>query len=215
MAISEKQRQKKLGKKTKKKNQSLAKRKKEGTGIILSKRKAVSYAAYPLYECLMPNGLFKIGIGSVLISRKAPNGLIAVGIFVVDVFCLGVKNASFKVLTKFDYEKQIKESLITSHEGQAFEAVDPACIKKLLEGAVAYSEELGFTHHPEYKNAKDIFGDIDSSSCPVNYNYGKDGKPFYFRGPKETPALAKKIVNQLHEHCGEGGYDYMLMVGEG
>lgn len=211
MANTAKQRQKKLERKAKRKRHILAKKNK---GISLAKSIAASYSNQPIYECLVPDGLFEIGIGNLIVSRKAQNDNIAVSVFVVDVFCLGVKNVLFRVLSEVDYENKLKSSLMASHEGQAFESIHPACAKKLLEGAVTYAEKLGFSCHPDYKNAKDIFGDIDSSSCSVKYTYGKDGKPFYIRGPNETVIKAKKIVNQLHQRCGEGGFDYLVMLDE-
>jgi hypothetical protein len=86
--------------------------------------------------------------------------------------------------------------------------------KKLIEGAIHYAEELGFSPHRDYHNAKNIFGDIDPSVCPVKYTYGKDGKPFYIRGPNESSSQASKIVDQLHTRCGEGNYNYLVTLGE-
>ena len=57
------------------------------------------------------------------------------------------------------------------------------------------------------KNAKEIFGDIDASVCPVKYIYGKDGKPFYMNGPYESPADVQKIINTLTEKCGVNGFN--------
>ncbi len=211
MAISAKQRQKRLERKAKKRKQLLAKK---NMNISLSKSKVASYSNQPIHECLAPDGLFEIGLGNVIVSRKAPKGNIAVSAFVVDVFCLGVKNALFRVLSEFDYDT-LKTSLMAAHEDQAFESIHPACARKLLEGAVAYAEELGFSCHPDYVNAKGTFGDIDPSGCPVKYTYGKDGKPFYIRGPNETMAEAQRIINQLYQRCGEGGFDYLMMIDEG
>ena len=83
--------------------------------ISLLKSKAASYSNQPIYECLVPDGLFEIGLGNVIVSRKAPKGNIAVSAFVVDVFCLGVKNAFFRILSEFDYDT-LKTSLMASHE---------------------------------------------------------------------------------------------------
>jgi len=212
MAISSKQRQKKLERKRKKKKGLLAKKNKD---ISVSQSKAANYASLPIYECLVPDALFEIGIGNVIVSRRTPTGNITFGAFLVDVFCLGVKSAFLTVVREFDYENKVKASLMMSDELQTFESIHPECAKKLVEGAMAYAKELGFSHHQDYENAKNIFGDIVSSNCPVKYKYGKDGKPFYIRGPNETMAEAKEIVNQLHQRCGEDGFDYLVILGEG
>ena len=71
MAISAKQRQKRLERKAKKRKQLLAKK---NMDISLSKSKVASYSNQPIYECLAPDGLFEIGLGNVIVSRKAPKG---------------------------------------------------------------------------------------------------------------------------------------------
>ena len=122
---------------------------------------------------------------------------------------LGVKNSFFKVYDRYDYDNTLKPQLTATHEGQRFENVDPACARKFIEGAIAYAEAFGFPPHPDYKNAFNIFGDIDSSGCAVEYTYGKDGKPFYISGPHESPAMVRRIIDQLHQKCGEDGFHYL------
>ena len=206
MAINAKQRQKKLEKKNKKRK--LVK-KSLGSGVRL-KDKALNYAKFPIHECIVPNSLFETGLGNVIVARRSPEGAIAISAFVVDVYCLGVKNALFNVSSEFEYEHTIKPRLI--HEGQPFEKVHPACARKLIEGAIVYAKELGFSPHRDYKDAQGIFGNVDASACPVKYNYGNDGKPYYIRGPNESTAQAKKIIDQLHKKCGEGNYNYLAML---
>jgi len=58
------------------------------------------------------------------------------------------------------------------------------------------------------KIGKEIFGDIDASVCPVKYEYGKDGKPFYMNGPYESHADVQKIINTLTEKCGVNGFEH-------
>ena len=126
---------------------------------------------------------------------------------------MGVKNALFTITSELEYERTIKPRLIADHDGQYFERTHVACTKKLIEGAVRFAEELGFSPHPDYRNAKRILDNVDIATCPVKYTYGKDGKPFYVQGPNESPYQSKKIVEKLHIKCDEGGYDYLVFVG--
>ena len=84
-------------------------------------------------------GLFDLGMGSVIISRKMPNGEIGFGVFLVDVFCLGVKDAFFSVRPQGEYESFIEE--IREREG--LKPAEPACAVKLIENAAAYARDLG------------------------------------------------------------------------
>lgn len=211
MSISEKQRQKKLAKKNKKRKLT-----KSLLNIVDEQRlSSSSYAEFPIHECFVPNTLFEIGIGYVIVTRKTPTGLIAISAFVVDVYCLGVKNALFKVSNEFEYENTIKPQLMGPNEEAEFENIHQNCARKLVEGAVLYARELGFPPHRDYKQAQKLFGDIDVNSCPVKYTYGKDGKPLYIRGPNESTSQTKQIVDKLSRKCGEGNFDYLLMLDDG
>ena len=147
-------------------------------------------------------------------TRRTSDGLIAISAFVVDVYCLGVKNALFKVSSEFEYENTVKPQLMGASEEALFENIHQNCARKLVEGAVLYAKELGFQAHRDYKDAQKIFGDIDINSCPVKYTYGKDGKPYYIRGPNESVSQAKRIVDKLSKKCGEGNFDYLIMQDE-
>jgi hypothetical protein len=208
MALSEKQKRKKLDKKNKKRQLN---KKLSSKGAQLSHKES-TYGGFPIHECLVTNSLFETGIGYVIVTRKTTGGNIAVTVFVLDVYCLGVKNALFKFTSESEYENTVKPRLKESSGDDQFEYIHPTCAKKLVEGAVLYAQELGFSPHPDYKDVKGIFGNIDPDLCPVKYTYGKDGKPFYIRGPNESTVQAKKIVTQLGKRCGEGNFDYLVML---
>ena len=204
MAISEQQRQKKLAKKKQKRKATV----KQTTP---SMKKAKAYASYPIHECLIPDDLFNSGIGELVVTRRIPNGNIAMSAFVIDVFCLGVKDAMFMVLPENEYEHKIKGRM-SATGGRGFEKLHQSCAKKLLDGVVNYAKELGFNPHPDYKNANEIFGNIDASVCPVKYTYGKDGKPFYMSGPYESPTDIQRIIYTLTKKCGAGGFNTIIRL---
>lgn len=210
MALSERQRQKKLAKQKEKRKSAL----KSTVGSLAhpAMDQAILYSKYPIYECLMPVNLFESGIGNVIVAKKTAEGFIAVSAFLVDVFCLGVKDAFFRLMTEDEYENQVKEGSRHSHGGD-FEKIHQACAKKLIDGAVEYADKLGFKSHPDYKNAVNIFKGVDAGACPVAYVYGKDGKPFYMSGPYESAARSEKIVDTLRKKCGEDGFHYLVGIG--
>lgn len=211
MTLDARHRQKKLEKR-KKKRQLM---KKSGSMALGATNKARHYAKHPISECLVPSGLFDTGLGNIIVTRRLPNEEIALSSFVVDVFCLGVKNAFFKVASEQDYLNKIKPRLVESHGGRHFENTHPSCVRKIIEGAVDYAGALGFSYHRDYKNARDIFGDTDASACPVKYEFGQEGKPMYIRGPNESVSQARRIVDQLNRRCGEGNFHYLVSFENG
>lgn len=204
MATSEQKRQKKL--KKRKQKQNLAKKL---SNTVSSKNPVTLYSKYPIHECLVPENLFDTGIGTIIISRRSQFGEIGIIAFVVDVFCLGVKNAMFTIADENKYETVIKPQMTQNHESD-FENIHPSCVRSLIEGSVEYAQELGFSAHPDYRKYKAFFDDIDKSICPEKYTFGQNGKPFYINGPYETPQQSERIVNQLRKVCGVGNFEYMM-----
>jgi hypothetical protein len=83
----------------------------------------------------------------------------------------------------------------------------------LVEGAVRYALDLGLPSHADYRKAKLIFGDISGETCPEQYTFGKDGKPFFFSGPYDSPARCEQILRTLRNHCGPEGYHFVTPAG--
>jgi hypothetical protein len=107
MGGTENKRQKKLAQKKSKRKKALLHKKKVGDfpGIVAAEKLFLNSVNEPLYECCASAEIFDVGIGDVLISRRrARDGLIAASIFLVDIFCLGVKNAMFHLMPPFGHE---------------------------------------------------------------------------------------------------------------
>jgi hypothetical protein len=210
MALDARKRQQKLAKKAAKRKAVVAAKKTLGEvgGVVSHRRHAVPVAGAPIHECLVPESLFDIGIGNVIVSRKLPNGFIGAAFFLVDVFCLGIKDAFYDVLSPAEYDYRV-----SGLEHETFRAIHPTCARKLVEGAEAYALDLGFNPHPDYQRTRQIFGDLDATACPTHYVFGKDGKPFFMSGPYDTPARCRHIIDTLTRRCGPEGFHFTV-VGE-
>ncbi|GAB4254084.1 MULTISPECIES: hypothetical protein [Deferrisoma] len=201
MARDEKRRQKALQKKAAKRKAKKAPRAGTGGG-----RKPSVPADAPVHECLVPEELFEQGLGNVVVARRLPDGHIAAGVFLVDVYCLGVKGAFLARYTLEEYRHHM-DHLAEIHR---LRSEDPAAVRKLVEGAVAYARDLGIEPHPDYRDARRVFAGIDADACEREFTYGKDGKPFYVASPRDSALRRKKILQLLERRCGPGGYDYVL-----
>ncbi len=91
---------------------------------------------------------------------------------------------------------------------------EPVCARKLVEQAVQYARGLGFAPHPDYRQAARVLGGLQAAQCPQEFTFGCKGKLFYHRGPRETEAQARQIVERLQQRCGPGNFDYLVMLGE-
>jgi len=210
MAVDQRKRQKKLAKKKAKRKKQLQVTQRESFGAMVANLGQLSVAANsPIYQCLVPRELFEAGIGEVIISRKLANGAIAASFFLVDVFCLGVKDAFFRLVSRYEFADFVEGA----RAQQPFREIDPACARKLVEESVAYAQGLGLSPHSDYHKAKKIFGDIDAASCPASFTFGKDGQPFFFSGPNDTPARCQQIIETLTQSRGPNGFHFAMGIG--
>jgi hypothetical protein len=154
-------------------------------------------ASAPVADMYTSEGLFEIGMGTVWFSRRLDDGRYAISAFLVDTFCLGVKNAMYNISPPDKYHAEMERLL--KHSSEKFVARDPAYVRKLVELAVAYASELGIEPHADYKIAKLIFGDVDASSCDATFNFGRDGNPCYVPGPGDTLSEQRRILKQLEK----------------
>ena len=212
MAIDQKKRQKKLAKKKSKRKAALLNQKKNVSfSEKLSQTKALFVAKKsPITESLIRKDIFSAGVGTAIIARKMPNGSIGAGVYLLDVWCLGVKNAYFTVLAENEFPDRIREIEVNEH----LENIHPSCFRKLIDECVDFSAKCGFKPHKDYKIPRQLLMDIDPTVCPKKYSFGKDGKPFYFSGPHESEQQSKMIVNTLFRNCGEGNFDYVVGIGD-
>lgn len=206
MAIDPKKRQKKLAKRK-------AQRKEKNKKLVVQQQRQLAYesnpvafaARYPLHQCLSNAAVFAGGMGTVIVSRRAPNGDIVMGMFLLDTFCLGVKSAIARSLMPHEFDNMVGEV----RGNELLQAVEPAYARKLVEGAVAYAATLGFKPDPDYHTAKEIFGDIDASECSDEFAFGKMGKPFYVAGPLDSPLKRRRILATLEKNVGVGNFDFL------
>ena len=159
-----------------------------------------------IYGAFVSPTIFEEGLGSVVIARKLPNGRIAFGMFLVDAYCLGVKNADFNIVPRETFNDYIDQAAGL----HGLPRDDPARARKLVEEAIAYARDLGFNPHRDFRDAEAIFGDIDADECEELFVFGSNGKPFFVAGPYDSPGKIRRIMARLGEACEEDGYHTLL-----
>lgn len=153
------------------------------------------------FEAWRSADLFEIGLGAVVVSRQKTGGvndMITAGIFLVDVFCLGVKDAYQVKIPALVWDDALDRIFL----GESL-SLSPACAKKLIEGAIAYARSVGFNPASNYANASHILADFDARQCDTVFTFGKNGKPFYIQGPNDSPELIERAVATLGPQASE------------
>jgi hypothetical protein len=162
---------------------------------------------FPILHCRIGDSLGPDGIGSVLLSRELPGGQVAVAVFLVDRYCLGVKDAFGMILGRASYNDRFMRQ--TQHK-MPMHDVPPADARKLVEEAVAYAHGLGLAPHPDYPKMLPLFGSVNTADSTAQFEFGQDGKPFFVAGPNDTPARSRQIIAILTNTCGPGNFHFLM-----
>ncbi len=166
-------------------------------------------AGYPVLDSWASESLWVQGLGQVAISRALPGNQVAYAIFLVDRYCLGVKDAMSGFVGQTEYESKFVRP---ARSNFGMRKLSPADVRKLVEEAVQYARGLGIAPHPDYQKARHLFGAIDPAESREVFEFGKNGKPLFIAGPHDTPERCRQILALLGRSRGEGRFDYVLPV---
>ncbi|HVL98015.1 MAG TPA: hypothetical protein VM324_01840 [Egibacteraceae bacterium] len=139
----------------------------------------------------------ELGVANVLVAReRRSGGGMSVCGYLVDTFCLGVKNA----LGPWTMDRAELRRFVACFF-DAFDA-DPVdapveLARHLVWGAVEYARGLGFAPHPDFGPAAGHLGALDAPSA---IGFGRHGRPFFMQGPYDD---ADRVLRTLREHVGE------------
>jgi hypothetical protein len=205
MARNEQRRQKKLeAKKAKRKDEQQVVARVQSSGM----RGQMEVAQrWPVVQARVSTRLREHGMGEALLVRRGPGGMTAYVLFLLDVYCLGVKNVVAHVAP--DHVAASWLSGLFERSGPWID-VAPEYVRKLVEGSIGYALSLGLPPHRDCAAAMLIFGDLDSSQCSTEFTFGRDGKPYYISGPHESDARIREILVTLKRTCGPDGYHYLV-----
>ena len=145
------------------------------------------------------------GLVTVLVAAERGGSKVSVCGYLVDVYCLGVKNAlGPRGVDRRKLPEFVHQYFRTYDEPALAAPVDLA--RHLVFGAVAYARELGFEPHPDFAAAA---GHLEPWAGPSAISFGRDGKPFFMQGPHDDAA---SVMKTLERSVGQGNFDVMLVV---
>lgn len=161
-------------------------------------------------EAFVTGNLFEFGLGHVVLARFR-GGDAELGVFLVDVYCQGVKDAFYARVSEGRYDMELLEGVLPAADRKA---IDPPSARKLVEGAVAYARGFGLAPHPDYKAACRVFGGTNAAESTTSFNFGRNGKPFYIQGRYDSFEKALRMMNHLRARCGNDGFDFLVRASE-
>lgn len=153
----------------------------------------------PLGKSYITHNWEESGITTVLVSRKHINGNFTVGMYLVDLRCLGIKDSAFK----FNIPLEELENLIVHIKG---EEIEYNKAHNIIYGAEAFAESSGFKPHKDWEVGQFILEEDDDRIPIIDIPFGDNGIPAYYIGPNDTPATINQILVTLDKNVGIGNY---------
>ena len=152
----------------------------------------------PIQHCLVPETLFDQGLGSVVLARGFTSSYLTLGLFLVDAWCLGIKDVCFRSADAETFESMIE----AVNETMPMASVDPSYARKLLRDVAAWAAPIGFAPHRDFAAVEQLFGDVSADASHATFQFGREGKPLYMSGPNESPAQIGHRLAQLRNGRG-------------
>lgn len=146
----------------------------------------------------------------VIISRKHKTGNITVGFYLVDLWCMGIKDSFFKFnVPEMEFSMYMEEMLDDVPATMA--QIDYVTAHNIIYAAYEYALDLEIKQSPVFEKTTKYLLEKDNDDIPlIEIECGRDGRPFYEQGD-ESPAEAKKILKTLEKNVGKDGFDYILL----
>ncbi len=194
---------KKRRQKRKTKKKGLVKRKPQTTGKSALRRAK----KWPLLECLISKDWRNTHeLTQICLARQSSSGEILAGVAVVDLGCLGVKNAyAAHFYSAYNYRHELRARL---EQNQSLVECDLDLAAKVIAEAVRYADSLGFKPNRDLRDVLLLMDDAHPENCTTEVPVGgEDGQPFYFAGPYDN---SEQIMRVLDRKVGPGNYRFFV-----
>lgn len=129
----------------------------------------------PIGKCYITPDWKESGISQIIISRVRPSGNLVIGIFLVDTFCIGVKDATYYAnMSDYDFSELMERY----ESGPGLEKISYNEVHNIIYGAIEFAEEGGIQPAKDFKIARYVLEE-DTDDIPlIEYEFGKNGKHF-------------------------------------
>ena len=139
---------------------------------------------------------------SVLVTREERYGRVGMCGWLVDVWCLGVKDVVGPRVTDERRAAEFARSYFAASQAPPLQApVELA--RHLVFGAVAYARSLGFQPAAGFQATA---GQLGAWAGPSAIGLGRHGQPFFVQGPHDNAAA---ILTTLERSVGRDNFHFL------
>lgn len=153
----------------------------------------------PIGKCYINEGWAESGFATIVISRNHINGNVTFAVYLVDLYCLGVKDTFYD----FNVNTEFTELLEKLKAQQDIEEIDYTLAHNIIYGGVEYAEDIGFKPHKDFEISRYVLEEDDERVELIDIPFGLDGKPAVVFGKEKHP---ENIIATLERTVGKGNF---------
>jgi hypothetical protein len=162
----------------------------------------------PIKECWITPNWEDEGLITIIVARQHSKGNITFATFLVDKYCLGLKDTTVIFSRPYEEYCEILVQMFQPYIGK--QLIDYTLAHNIIYGAIAYAQDLGFKPEKDWAMSQFILEDDTEDIELMELEFGKDGKPCFINGPYDNVG---KIVSKLEASVGKGNFEVVLIDG--
>ncbi len=179
---------------------------------ILGPRYHLQHARqYPILGCWVMAGWKKAGITPVIIARQQEPDKVIFAVFLVDLNCLGVKDAfAYADYSQSKFQRELPQMCSDVPEQCSVELAH-----EIIYGGLEYAQHYGFPPHRDFtaQMCAQVLDPPEAHPRTNHVKFGHKGKPLFVSGPYDDERRIKSVINTLMNTAGEGNFDYIVGFG--
>ena len=167
--------------------------------IIVAKGRSLA-----LLKCMVNQNWTISKMANVLVIRQHASGKVTVGVYLVDLMCLGVKDTFFI----FNEEPGQVEDEFES-QNIVFKEIAYPLAHNIIFAGHDFAAEFDINPHPQFNITKYLLEEDDDNVPLIEISVGnEEGKPQIIA---EHAVQYADALSKLKKHAGEGNYNYIVM----
>ncbi|TSA30439.1 MAG: hypothetical protein D4R67_00475 [Bacteroidetes bacterium] len=166
----------------------------------------------PIGACYINDNWKDSGFAMIIVTRQHINGNITHGAYMVDLYCLGVKDSFWNFNQHPQEFRELLEKQQRANDfGLRIRTVDYQVAHNIIYGAIEFAEEFGFYPHKSFEVTRYILEEDTDHIQLMDIEFGFKGKPLYISSP-ENPGEKNRVFAHLEKRLGTGNYHFITEV---